>query len=89
MNNIGKIPSCSEHYTYKICLLDSMNLNKIKEWIEDPENTTKNRKQKREKKSGTNNRPEQNYQGSTGTWSRSNMCRSQLLQASLALPRRI
>lgn len=35
LNNIGRIPSC---------LMDCMNINGIKEWIEDERNITKERK---------------------------------------------
>ena len=44
LNNIGRIPSCGEHYTYRTCLMDCMNINGIKEWIEDERNITKERK---------------------------------------------
>ena len=50
MNNIGRIPTCGEHFTYKICLLDSINLNGISDWIDSPINTIKERKLRANKK---------------------------------------
>ena len=44
MNNIGRVPTCGDHYTYRACITDCLNVDLIKEWIEDPENCTKERK---------------------------------------------
>ena len=39
MNNIGRTPSCKLHYIYKICLMDSLELNTVQTWITHPENS--------------------------------------------------
>ena len=49
MNNIGRTPTCGVHYTYKICLFDSISLTGIADWIENPINTTKERKKRANK----------------------------------------
>ena len=50
MNNIGRTPTCGVHYTYKICLLDSISLTGIADWIGNPTNTTKERKKRANKR---------------------------------------
>ena len=30
MNNIGRVPNCKEHFTFKICILDSLDFDGIK-----------------------------------------------------------
>ena len=50
MNNIGRTPTCGVHYTYKICLLDSISPTGIADWIENPINTTKERKKRANKR---------------------------------------
>ena len=50
MNNIGRTPSCKKHYSYKICLMDSMDLNQIQTWITSTDNSTKKRKQRAKKR---------------------------------------
>ena len=44
MNNIGRVPTCKEHFTYKICLADSISIEGIKTWIMHADNTTKERR---------------------------------------------
>ena len=50
MNNIGRVPKCGEHYTYRTCITDCMNIEGIKSWIEDPTNSTKERKKRAKKR---------------------------------------
>ena len=50
MNNIGRIPSCKEHFTYRTCITDCLNVGAIKTWIEDPENSLKERKKRAKKR---------------------------------------
>ena len=49
MNNIGRVPTCGDHFTYKVCITDCLNLKTLKDWINDPINCKKER-QKRAKK---------------------------------------
>ena len=56
MNNIGRTPTCGVHYTYKICLLDSISLTGIADWIGNPINTTKERKRNGQQKNSKENR---------------------------------
>ena len=46
MNNFGKLPSCKDHFSFKICLLDSINLENIKNWALSPVNSKKARKKR-------------------------------------------
>ena len=50
MNNIGRIPACKEHFTYRTCITDCLNVGAIKDWIEDPENNLKERKKRAKKR---------------------------------------
>ena len=50
MNNIGRIPTCEEHFTYRTCITDCLNVEAIKAWIEDPENNLKERKKRAKKR---------------------------------------
>ena len=43
MNNFGRLPSCKDHFSFKICLLD---LKSIKNWALLPENSKKARKKR-------------------------------------------
>ena len=46
MNNIRRTPTCKEHYNYKICLADSVDVQRIKTWLGYPNNTIKERKKR-------------------------------------------
>ena len=50
MNNIGRVPTCGEHYSYRTCITDCLNVNEIKKWILDPSNNTKERKKRAKKR---------------------------------------
>ena len=59
MNNIGRVPTCGEHFTYRTCITDCFNVRAIKEWIEDPENNLKERKKRAKKRTVPNPDPNQ------------------------------
>ena len=46
MNNIGRIPACTEHFNYKVCLGDSISVNGLQSWINNPDNSYKARKKR-------------------------------------------
>ena len=50
MNNIGRVPTCGEHYTYRTCITDCLNIDIIKDWIADPENNIRERKKRAKKR---------------------------------------
>ena len=43
LNNIGRAPTCNEHYNYKVCLADFISTLGLTTWLEDPDNNTKAR----------------------------------------------
>ena len=51
MNNFGRLPSCKDHFSFRICLLDTINLETIKNWASAPENTEKARKKRSQRRS--------------------------------------
>ena len=51
MNNFDRLPSCKDHFSFRICLLDTINLETIKNWASAPENTEKARKKRSQRRS--------------------------------------
>ena len=50
MSNIGKTPKCGEHFTYTLCLTDSLDKTALSTWLDDPRNTLKQREKRAKKK---------------------------------------
>ena len=46
VNNIGQVPTCEEHFNYKICLADSIIFDRVKAWPNDLDNIIKGRKKR-------------------------------------------
>ena len=46
MNNFGRLPTCKDHFSFRICLLDTINLETIRNWVTSPENSEKARKKR-------------------------------------------
>ena len=43
MNNIGRMPKCTEHFNYKICFADTTMVEGFQNWLKDQENTVNTR----------------------------------------------
>ena len=46
MNNFGRLPTCKDNFSFRICLLDTINLETIRNWVTSPENSEKARKKR-------------------------------------------
>ena len=46
MNNFGRLPTCKDHFSFRICLLDTISLETIRNWVTAPENSEKARKKR-------------------------------------------